>query len=493
MVPFSFVAVTSTTSYLNWRSVNRLKEKSEKENELIFRELSYYKAQFNSHFTLNFFNFCYNKTLYANSEAAKDVERFNEMLHFSLKNDSNEYVTLYDEIQYINNFICIQKCITNRVFIDVTHDFDLKNFYILPGIISTLIENSFKHGVFNDETSPIKLALFIKDNVLTIKLRNKNANRKILNSTGIGVNDLIEILKVFYPNKHNYKTDETDREYYSEITMELTPTGQKLTAIMKRFKIDKKVVLKHLTAWIGITIINAVISYEDVKISTTLIVEILGMLGFMFIYYTESLWVFPRLSEKGIIRLGLGLLAVLFIYTLILYLTFYHLLHFLGEKYFYDDAPIYVLLLNSSFLFFITSIVAYGAYLNRKTKRAIEIQTAREKALLIKQLGFLKNQFNSHIIFNFLNYCYSHIHKNSKSGAEAIELFSGMLAYTLDSNPDKPVLLEDEIEYISSYLKLQKILHDDVQIDFKVEGDLKNKFIIPQILINFIENAFKHG
>lgn len=262
---------------------------------------------------------------------------------------------------------------------------------------------------------------------------------------------------------------------------------------MKRFKIDKKVVLKHLTAWIGITIINAVISYEDVKISTTLIVEILGMLGFMFIYYTESLWVFPRLSEKGIIRLGLGLLAVLFIYTLILYLTFYHLLHFLGEKYFYDDAPIYVLLLNSSFLFFITSIVAYGAYLNRKTKRAIEIQTAREKALLIKQLGFLKNQFNSHIIFNFLNYCYSHIHKNSKSGAEAIELFSGMLAYTLDSNPDKPVLLEDEIEYISSYLKLQKILHDDVQIDFKVEGDLKNKFIIPQILINFIENAFKHG
>lgn len=225
LVPFSFVAVTSTTSYLNWRSVNRLKEKSEKENELIFRELSYYKAQFNSHFTLNFFNFCYNKTLYANSEAAKDVERFNEMLHFSLKNDSNEYVTLYDEIQYINNFICIQKCITNRVFIDVTHDFDLKNFYILPGIISTLIENSFKHGVFNDETSPIKLALFIKDNVLTIKLRNKNANRKILNSTGIGVNDLIEILKVFYPNKHNYKTDETDREYYSEITMELTPTG----------------------------------------------------------------------------------------------------------------------------------------------------------------------------------------------------------------------------------------------------------------------------
>ncbi len=225
LIPFSFVAVTATISYLNWRSINRLKEKSEKENELILKELSYYKSQFNSHFTLNFFNFCYNKILNANSEAAKDVERFNEMLHFSLKNDSNEYVTLEDEIQYISNFICIQKCITSKVFFEITHDGDLRDFYILPGILSTLIENSFKHGVFNEEDDPIKLSLFIKDNFLTITLKNKKTNNRVLNSTGIGVNDLLEILKTFYPNKHQFKTNETDREYTSEITMELIPVG----------------------------------------------------------------------------------------------------------------------------------------------------------------------------------------------------------------------------------------------------------------------------
>jgi two-component system LytT family sensor kinase len=225
LIPFSFVAIAATTSYLNWRSIDRLKGKSEKENKLILRELSYYKAQFNSHFTLNFFNFCYNKTLYANSEAAEDVERFNEMLHFSLKNDSNEYVTLEDEVQYINNFICIQKCITSKVFIDIIHDYNIKDFYILPGILSTLVENSFKHGVFNEESDPIKLSLFIKNNILTIRLKNKKTNRKVLNSTGIGVNDLVEILKVFYPNKHQFKTNETDREYTSEITIELMPVG----------------------------------------------------------------------------------------------------------------------------------------------------------------------------------------------------------------------------------------------------------------------------
>lgn len=225
LIPFSFVAVAATTSYLNWRSVNRLKEKSEKEKDIIFKELSYYKAQFNSHFTLNFFNFCYNKTLYANSEAAKEVEKFNEMLHFSLKNNSNEYVTLEDEIRYINNFICIQKCITNKVFVDIVHDDNVKDFYILPGILSTLVENSFKHGVFNEESDPIKLSLSMQGNILTAQLSNKIANRRVLNSTGIGVNEVVEILKLFYPNKHHYKTDNAGREYVSEIKMELTPVG----------------------------------------------------------------------------------------------------------------------------------------------------------------------------------------------------------------------------------------------------------------------------
>jgi two-component system LytT family sensor kinase len=224
-IPFTFVAVAATTSYLNWRSVNILKEKSKKGKELLLRELSYYKAQFNSHFTLNFFNFCYNKTLYSNSEAAKDVEKFSEMLLFSLKNDSNEYVAIVDEIKYIKNFISIQKCITNKVFIDLEYNCSLEDFYILPGILSTLVENSFKHGVFNDESNPIKISLSIQDDILTAIIRNKKANKKAMNTTGIGINALVQILKTFYPNKHSYRINENEYEYCSEINLELISIG----------------------------------------------------------------------------------------------------------------------------------------------------------------------------------------------------------------------------------------------------------------------------
>ena len=256
----------------------------------------------------------------------------------------------------------------------------------------------------------------------------------------------------------------------------------------------RKAVGKHLLAWLGITLVNAIAGYEDFKIITTILVELLMMFGYMFIYYSESLFVFPKYYKKNTIKLILGLLTVLFVWTNLMYFIFYYMISALGDvSGSYDGAPIHVLILNSTFLFFFTSMVAFGAYLNKKTKQAVEKQAAQENAFLTKQLGFLKNQFNSHIIFNFLNYCYSHIHKNSKSGAEAIELFSEMLAYTLDRNPDEPVLLEKEIEYISRYLRLQKILHEDIQIDFTVDVNSKNQLIIPQIFINFIENAFKHG
>jgi two-component system LytT family sensor kinase len=255
----------------------------------------------------------------------------------------------------------------------------------------------------------------------------------------------------------------------------------------------KKIVRKHLLAWLGITLVNAIAGYENFKIITSVLVELLLMLGYMFIYYSESLFVFPKFYKKNTIKLLIGLFTVLFVWTCIMYFIYYYMISAMGDVSIYNGDPIYVLILNSTFLCFFTSMVAFGAYLNRKTKKAIEKQAAQESAFLIKQLGFLKNQFNPHIIFNFLNYCYSHIHNNSKSGAEAIELFSEMLAYTLDRNPDEPVLLEEEIKYISSYLKLQKILHEDTQIEFTVDAVSKNQFIIPGIFINFIENAFKHG
>ena len=137
--------------------------------------------------------------------------------------------------------------------------------------------------------------------------------------------------------------------------------------------------------------------------------------------------------------------------------------------------------------------IAIGYFLNFTSIERIKAQNQRENALLIKELNFLKNQFNSHITFNFLNYCYSKIHLLSHDTAEAIDIFSDMLRYSLRLTPGTEVPMEKEIEYIRNFIALQKLLSSAVYVNFDCQGDFREKRILPCVLITFVENAFTHG
>jgi LytS/YehU family sensor histidine kinase len=56
------------------------------------------------------------------------------------------------------------------------------------------------------------------------------------------------------------------------------------------------------------------------------------------------------------------------------------------------------------------------------------------------------------------------------------------------------VLLEKEIEVMKNYIDLEKERYgNNIDISLNIEGDVKDKFIAPLLLLPFLENAFKHG
>ena len=56
------------------------------------------------------------------------------------------------------------------------------------------------------------------------------------------------------------------------------------------------------------------------------------------------------------------------------------------------------------------------------------------------------------------------------------------------------VLLEKEIEVMKDYIELEKARYgDNIEISLNIEGDIKDKYIAPLLLLPFLENAFKHG
>lgn len=132
--------------------------------------------------------------------------------------------------------------------------------------------------------------------------------------------------------------------------------------------------------------------------------------------------------------------------------------------------------------------LAVGWYESQKLKSAmlVEKQTS--------ELALLRSQVNPHFLFNTLNNIYSLVYKKSDDAPEAIMKMSAIMRYMLyDATTDK-VLLEKEIEYLKSFIELEKlrIRHRDF-VELTVSGVVEDRTIAPMLLIPFVENAFKHG
>jgi LytS/YehU family sensor histidine kinase len=117
-----------------------------------------------------------------------------------------------------------------------------------------------------------------------------------------------------------------------------------------------------------------------------------------------------------------------------------------------------------------------------------------EKEKVISELQLLKAQVHPHFLFNTLNNIYSFSLENSPKTPGLILKLSSLLSYMLYDCKAEEVLLEKEIEVMKNYIDLEKERYGNkIDISLNIEGDIKDKFIAPLLLLPFLENAFKHG
>lgn len=110
------------------------------------------------------------------------------------------------------------------------------------------------------------------------------------------------------------------------------------------------------------------------------------------------------------------------------------------------------------------------------------------------ELQFLKSQLNPHFLFNSLNNIYSLAYQKSDKTADAILKLSEIMRYMIYESNDSWVSLDKEVEYVQSYVELQKLrFKDGAAVEISINGVIDGQKIVPLILISFVENAFKHG
>jgi two-component system, LytTR family, sensor kinase len=111
------------------------------------------------------------------------------------------------------------------------------------------------------------------------------------------------------------------------------------------------------------------------------------------------------------------------------------------------------------------------------------------------ETAFLLHQVNPHFLFNTLNNIYALLLNGNPDAVFITKELQNMMQYMLEDCSKEKVKLNDEIVFLKNYINLEKLRNRKEQINVKiiVNGHPEGKEIAPLLLINFLENAFKHG
>lgn len=113
---------------------------------------------------------------------------------------------------------------------------------------------------------------------------------------------------------------------------------------------------------------------------------------------------------------------------------------------------------------------------------------------LQSEIALLRSQVNPHFLFNVLNNIDSLIFKDQQEASNMLIKLSEIMRYMLYEANTEKVSLQKEINYLKSYIDLQKVRFKDPGfVEINIAGDTSGKSIIPMLFVPFIENAFKHG
>jgi sensor histidine kinase YesM len=187
------------------------------EKEKLVAQISSLKSQINPHFLFNTLNNIYATAIDISPRTADMVDKLSEMMRYTMKETQHDFVPLEEEINYLNNYIELQKLrLESKIKFDYTIDGEFFELQIAPMLLIPFVENAFKHGVNSEQDSNIRISIKANESELHFLVANNKVNIQSLtreNSGGIGIKNTKHRLDLIYPSKHLLTIKETETDY----------------------------------------------------------------------------------------------------------------------------------------------------------------------------------------------------------------------------------------------------------------------------------------
>lgn len=244
----------------------------------------------------------------------------------------------------------------------------------------------------------------------------------------------------------------------------------------------------HLLLWVfvfGLTFDSMIFDYEFEMAFLLSLVEcaIDAVISYVNLYF---------LIPKTLIKKGLTSYIVgICIFFVILFIPYYfsdlgfYLLSESTHRIIISFALNFTMFILVSFLFW--KVNQY----EMEKKRNLELSNQKLKT----ELQLLKSQVSPHFLFNTLNNIYSLSVTKHDNAPLMIEKLSDLLRYIIYEGEQELVTLDREVELLKNYTELQLLKKPKGanNIELSTKGVNGSQQIMPLLLINIVENCFKHG
>lgn len=172
--------------------------------------LQFLRSQINPHFLFNTLNTLYGTALEEDADrTGAGIQRLGDMMRFMLYENTLDFIDMNREINYLKNYIALQKLrIAPSADIVIEDNINENEYHhaIAPMLLIPFLENAFKHGINLDLKSWIHISLDCSASAINFMVSNSIHPAAVADPEkehrGIGNKNVMDRLEIIYPGKH---------------------------------------------------------------------------------------------------------------------------------------------------------------------------------------------------------------------------------------------------------------------------------------------------
>ena len=203
--------------------------------------------------------------------------------------------------------------------------------------------------------------------------------------------------------------------------------------------------------------------------------------------------IFVQMRQAPILQRQLMHVITMPIYVILWLWTFHRVCDFFGIGYLKGLGMVWDIYIPFLFYFVQFGFLHFYEYISRSKKQK-ETEHELRRLALQSEVSALKAQLQPHFLFNTLNSISASVPPKMERTRELIAQLADTFRFGLQASESELVPLRDEIQFLETYLGLEKQRFGDrLQVEFRVGEELLDHPVPPMLLQPLVENAIKHG